>query len=330
MFATSNSPSLVSRVASLPLLKSLLTMTSTAVSAAVGFLAVASCPSHAQEIQITNEYSLPQVEPIYSGQIYIASDVPQNGLSEPWSISNLRLNFAPQGESMVAGEQKQDPIGSPHPLPWSWILEIQSRVVAPSASQMFYYRSPALLSPDGLHSTYTRMQVLRVAEPHQSQVSSLLFLENMETGELQFLAATSPQMQHVLLQGTDSQQPGMLSMLMPISWSEDGDRVLVRAFESIFSTDIAADYAIIWHQASNQVETVVPTSAQYSNAVLLGWSQTYDDEVLFQVGNLGDERWPLMAVSERGDYQMVATDQAITYGQTTATFWNGPQASAID
>ena len=223
-----------------------------------------------------------------------------------------------------------DPIGSPHALPWRWVLDIQSLSLASATSQMFYYRSPALLSPDGVYSAYTRMQVLRVADPQQSQVNSLLFLENMETGEIQLLTATSTEMQHILLQGANSQQPGMLSMLMPISWSEEGDRILVRAFESIFSTDIASDYAIIWHQATNQVEPVVPTNGDYGHAVLLGWSQTHPDEVLFEVGNLGDEIRPLMAMTTAGEYYMVVADQPITYGQTTATFWNGPQVVAVD
>ena len=337
MFATSQRPTLAQSITDPSFLKSLFTVSSTAVSTAVGFLSITTStlvglPSHAQEIQVMGEYLLPEATQIYSGHIYTASDVAQLGIDNSWTEPNLYLNIAPQGGGAVtgAGGRRLDPIDSPHPLPWSWIVEIQSRMLEPSTSQMFYYRSPALASPDGDYSAYTRMQVLRVAEPHQSQVSSLLFLENMETGSLQFLTATSPEMQHILLQGADSQQPGMLSMLMPISWSEEGDRVLVRAFESIFSTDIAADYAIIWHRASNQVEHVIPTSAQYSNAVLLGWSQTYPGQILFQVGNLGDESWPLMAMSEAGDYHMVAADEPITYGQTTATFWNGPQASAFE
>ena len=293
-------------------------------------------PSQAQEVQLTGEHLLPGVlheaEHVDSSYIYTASEVAQLGGEKPWTETNLRLNVSPQGGVPGAGVggERMDPIDSPHPLPWSWILDIQSRILEPSTSQIFYYRSPALMSPDGLYSAYTRMQVLRVSDPQQSQVNSLLFLEDMETGALQFLAASSPEMQHILLQGTDSQQPGMLSMLMPISWSEEGDRVLVRAFESIFSTDIAADYAIIWHQASNQVAHVVPTNAEYSYAVLLGWSQTNPGEVLFEVGNLGDELRPLMAMSEAGGYHMVTADKPITYGQTTATFWNGPQASAID
>ncbi|NEQ97450.1 MAG: hypothetical protein F6K30_12115 [Cyanothece sp. SIO2G6] len=223
-----------------------------------------------------------------------------------------------------------DPIGSPHPLPWSWVTDIQSRPFTSHLPQLFYYRSPALMSPDGDWAAYSRMQVRRVIDASQSQVSSILFLENMETGAIQFLTASSPAMQHVSLNGTDSQQPGMLSMLMPISWTETGDRVLVRAFEAIFNTDIAADYAIVWHQASNQAEAVVPTNAQYSNAILLGWSRNQPDRLLFQMGNLGDETWPLVTVGNTGDNTIATVDQPITYGQTVSAVWNGPQISALD
>ena len=324
MFATSQRPTLVQSVAGssvrLSALKSLFTVSSIAVSTAVGVFSIstiAALPSQAQDLETRVGYSTQLAEPIAADHIYTAQDIVQ-------TIANSTQNGASTGGGHL------DPIDSPHPLPWSWILDIQSRSIEPSISQLFYYRSPALMSPDGVHSTYTRMQVLRVSDPQQSQVSSLLFLENIETGALQFLTATSPEMQHILLQGANSQQPGMLSMLMPISWSEEGDRVLVRAFESIFSTDIAADYAIIWHQSSNHVEQIVPTNGQYSYAVLLGWSQTHPDEVLFQVGNLGDELQPLMAMTEAGRYHMVTADEPIIYGQTTATFWNGPQASTIE
>ncbi|MEB3230360.1 MAG: hypothetical protein VKJ64_05070 [Leptolyngbyaceae bacterium] len=223
-----------------------------------------------------------------------------------------------------------DPIGSPHLLPWSWVMDVQSRAVDSTLPQLFYFRSPALVSPNGTHAAYSRMQIKRVVDASQSQVSSILFLENLETGDIQFLTASSPNMQHVLLHGIDSQQPGMLSMLMPVSWTEEGDRVLVRAFEAIFNTDIAADYAIIWHQPSNQADAIVPTNAQYSNAVLLGWSQSQPDRALFQVGNLGDEAWPLVTVGETGDSTIATTDQPITYGQTVSAVWNGPQISALD
>ncbi|MGK7890422.1 MAG: hypothetical protein AB4042_13885 [Leptolyngbyaceae cyanobacterium] len=223
-----------------------------------------------------------------------------------------------------------DPIGSPHPLPWSWVTDVQGIDINSPLPQLFYYRSPALMSPNGTHAAYSRMQIRRVTEASQSQVSSILFLENLETGDIQFLTASSPDMQHALIHGIDSQQPGMLSMLMPISWAENGDRVLVRAFEAIFNTDLAADYAIIWHQASNQAEAVIPTNAQFSNAILLGWSQNQPRRILFRVGNLGDETWPLVTVGETGDNTIATSDQAITYGQTTFAAWSGPQFSAFD
>ncbi|MEM9214454.1 MAG: hypothetical protein AAGD25_08915 [Cyanobacteria bacterium P01_F01_bin.150] len=311
MFATFQRPTLAQSIAGSSFLnlfpKSLLTTSSTAVSAAVGFLAMgvmAALPSQAQESDMTGGDFNQSADPTFSAQI--------------------------DAVQAINPSERLDPIGSPHPLPWNWVLDVQSLSMESAASQMFYYRSPALMSPDGAYATYARMQILRVADPQLSQVNSLLFLENMETGEIQFMTATSPEMRHILLKGADSQQPGMLSMLMPISWSEEGDRVLVRAFESIFSTDIAADYAIIWHQTPNQVEHVVPTNAEYSHAVLLGWSQTNPDEVLFEVGNLGDEIRPLMAMVEADDYYMVTADKPITYGQTAATFWNGPQTVAID
>ena len=314
MFTSPRRTSISDRAVNISWSQALSVVSAIAVGTAIGSLSVShftASSSSTDDAQSTGGYSTHAV------------DDTQAATADEHTSGSLSISAFPIGGSV-------DPIDSPHPLPWSWILDIQNRTPTSSTPHLYYYRSPALISPDGIHAAYSRMQVQRVSNPNHTQVSSLLFLENTETGDLQFLTASSPEMQHILLQGADSQQPGMLSMLIPISWSESGDRVLVRAFESIFSTDIAADYAIIWDQASNHVEHLIPTNAQYSNAVLLGWSQSYPDNVLFRVGNLGDEHWPLMSMDDTAEYRVGAVDRPTIYGKYRTTFWNGPQASAAE
>ena len=194
-----------------------------------------------------------------------------------------------------------------------------------SNSTQHYYRSHSLISPNGEYKAYSRIQMQVEPEIYLSRVSSVLFLENLRTGDLQAITATSPFAENPFI-GNSSDLAGTISIVLPISWSASGDRLLAREFESIFGSDIASDYALIWDKTLNAATTVTPTGIEYTNAILLGWSETDQTCALFQAGNLGETSWPLWAVNSQGDTLEARSDRPKTYGQVTNSIWAGPQA----
>jgi len=229
-------------------------------------------------------------------------------------------------ESSVPVTSVQDPLNSPHPIPWQWIEQTQAMAGSVTESQMRYYRSHALVSPDGQYAAYSRIQMEILPGTVQDRVTSLLFLENLQTGELQFVAASSPQVKNPNITAAEYEQPGMIAVLIPVAWSELGDRLLVRGFESRFGTGLASDYAVIWDRTTGAQRAIVPSNISYTNAILLGWSQTHANQVLFRAGALGDESWPMVAVNSDGVAIAAASDQPVVYGQISRDFWNGAQA----
>lgn len=204
---------------------------------------------------------------------------------------------------------------------------LSDRTVVPD-SRMRYYRSQSLVSPDGQYAAYSRIQVQLASHFTQNRVASTLFLENLTTGDLQTITASSPLADNPFVPKGTNPQSGTIAMLIPIAWSEESDRILAREFESIFGSDIASDFAVVWDRPSNQTYTIAPTHVQYSNAVLLGWSQSHPGQVLFRAGMIGNENWSLYAVDVGGQTAPVNHDLPITYGQIVNSVWSGPQAYA--
>lgn len=215
-----------------------------------------------------------------------------------------------------------DPLNSPHPIPWGWVM---ANLAASGSNPTHYYRSHSLISPDGQYKAYSRIQMQVGMEFFQSRVNSVLFLENLKTGDLQAITATSPFAENPFV-GDSSDLTGTISIVVPIGWSETGDRLLAREFESIFGSDIASDYALIWDRTANRASTIAPTRIQYTNAILLGWSQQHSDRALFRAGNMGETPWLLWAVDCEGDTLEAETDRPQTYGQVANSVWAGPQA----
>jgi hypothetical protein len=213
-----------------------------------------------------------------------------------------------------------DPLDSPHPIPWSWVM---ANLTDSNATQ-HYYRSHSLTSPDGEYKAYSRIQMQVESESYLSRVNSVLFLENLKTGDLQAITATSPFAENPFM-GNSSDLAGTISIVLPISWSASGDRLLAREFESIFGSDIASDYALIWDKTLNAAATVAPTGIEFTNAILLGWSEDDQNRALFRAGNLGETSWPLWAVDSQGDTLEASHDRPKTYGQLTNSIWAGPQ-----
>jgi hypothetical protein len=219
-----------------------------------------------------------------------------------------------------------DPLNSPHPIPWNWVTSIVfgSHSVPNSYG---YYRTQSLISPDGRYAAYSRIQVQLGTHFSQSRVVSVLFVENLHTGSLQTLMASSPFADNPFMASAAPDQAGTIAIVIPIAWSETGDRLLSREFESVFCTDLASDFAVVWDSKTNQTQTLAPAEVPYSNAILMGWSQVMPGQVLFQAGMMGEANWGLYAVDGKGRTSLVRGDRPVTYGQIKTNVWAGPQAA---
>ncbi|WP_413172169.1 hypothetical protein [Anabaena azotica] len=229
-----------------------------------------------------------------------------------------------------------DPMGSPHPIPWKWIMMTQETMGGQGRSGVRHYRSIPVVSPDGRYAVYSRVQLEVNPEMHNSRVTSLLFIEDRQTKSLRVMAKTSDVNDPLLKQAvseTQSQAEGKIGVLVPISWSQKGDRFLARKFVGIFNTADVTDQAVIWDRQDNNIKTVAPVQADDDHekiAILLGWSKQQPDHALFRSGELGEENWPLVQVASDGKTVNVTTDgdQPVTFGVTESQIWAEPQVAS--
>lgn len=247
------------------------------------------------------------------------------------------IESAPASTTVPAAEEgaidavaQMDPLDSPHPIPWNWVITTHADVSSKLGYGLRYYRSQALISPDGRYAVYSRIQMQVQPELYYSRVVSVMFVENLQTGKLQVVNATSPLADNPLVAGEDADLPGTISVLTPIGRSETGDRLLARQFEGLFNSSDATDFAVIWNRQQNRSSTIAPSQTKYNHeiSILLGWSQAEPNQVLFRAGNLGDEQWPLWAVAGNG-MTVAATDmdQPLVFGQRLDPVWSGPQVA---
>jgi hypothetical protein len=243
-----------------------------------------------------------------------------------------------QAEEAQAAEQ-QDPIGSPYPIPWKWIQSTHQAMSARGISGVRHHRSLPVISPDGRYAVYSRVQLDVKPELHASRVSSVLFVEDRQTKKLRIVSSTStnydplikPRINN-LQQQDDPNGHGTIGVLVPVSWSEKGERFLARKFEGWLSTSDSTDRAVIWDKQKNNSNTVAPSQAEDEHekiSILLGWSKTQPGHVMFKTGELGDEEWPLVNVSSDGKTVSAADiDQPVTYGQKVTKMWGSePQVA---
>jgi hypothetical protein len=217
-----------------------------------------------------------------------------------------------------------DPLDSPYPVPWNWILAMLSASQSSQSSKQFSYRSPTLISPDQTHAAYSRIQLHAEPDYYRSYITSVLFVENLQTGDLQPITPTSPLADNPFLNRTTHRE-GQISMVVPVSWSETGDRLLAREFESMFGSSLASDYGVIADLTQQQVKTIAPTRIHYTNAVLLGWSQQHPERALFRAGMMGDQYWQQWTVDSHGNTNLAIDDHPLVCGQPSTTVWTGPQ-----
>ncbi|MCC5630884.1 hypothetical protein LC613_23975 [Nostoc sphaeroides CHAB 2801] len=255
--------------------------------------------------------------------------------SEPTTTTEIPVS-EPRDESQA---EQIDPIGSPHPIPWKWITATQEAIGSKGGSGVRHYRSIPVVSPDGKYAVYSRVQLEVKSEMYNSRVTSVLFVQDMQTKKLWVMASTTPvsdpllKVKAVKRESSEETDPsGKIGVLVPVSWSEKGDRFLARKFQGIFNTGDSTDSAVIWDRLKNHANTVAPANANEEEhdkiAVLLGWSKRQPDHVLFRAGELGEENWPLMQVANDG--KTVTTtdeDQPITFGKKVTEIWAGPQVA---
>ncbi|MDB9372659.1 hypothetical protein [Nodularia sphaerocarpa] len=237
-------------------------------------------------------------------------------------------------EAMLA---QIDPIGSPHPIPWKWILATQEAIAANGGSGVRHYRSVPVTSPDGRYIVYSRVQLEVRPEMYNSKVTSVMFVEDTQTKKLRVMASTAPLSDPLLnrnrtvssSEAVDTNLSGKIGVLVPVSWSEKSDRFLARKFEGKFNTGDSTDQAVIWDRQKNHINTVAPSREEHEHekiAVLLGWSKNQPDHALFRAGEMGEENWPLVQVTSDGQtVNSTDTDQPITFGQQITEVWAGPQ-----
>ena len=233
-----------------------------------------------------------------------------------------------RNEESVA--QQNDPIGSPYPIPWKWIQATQSAISSKGGSGVRYYRSVPVISPDGRYAVYSRVQLEVKPEMYNSRVTSVLFVEDRQAKKLQVVTATHPindPLLKVKVSSSSNDTQGSIGVLVPVSWSASGDRFLARKFEGLMNTSDLRDHAVIWDRQKNRFHCVTPKQEQVEHeiAVLLGWSKTYPDHVLFRAGEMGEDNWPLVTVANDGSTVIAPqADQPVIFGQKFTELWATP------
>ncbi|MGB2926606.1 MAG: hypothetical protein WBB82_15005 [Limnothrix sp.] len=218
-----------------------------------------------------------------------------------------------------------DPLNSPFPIPWRWILDTHAAVVAGKHDGDELYRSPSLYDQKRHFSAYCRVRLQLKPELYQSRVTSTLFVENLHSGMLSTVTATSPLAPHLFLKTTDEATLGTIALLMPVAWSADGSKLLARQFEGYLGSGAMSDYGVIWDSQTEAAVTIAPaeTAVDYTHSILLGWSENTPDQVLFQAGCMGEEDWQIWAVAQDGSTKLALADRAMAYGETSAPIWSG-------
>ncbi|MBW4556373.1 MAG: hypothetical protein KME59_10615 [Trichormus sp. ATA11-4-KO1] len=289
----------------------------------------------AQKFKIAHIQSLPKKENLLSREMSTAKSLTVTPIKlQPNSTTEI-----PAVEELDEAQVAQvDPIGSPHPIPWEWIVATQEAISANGGSGVRHYRSVPVISPDGRYVVYSRVQLEVRPEMYNSKVTSVMFVEDTQTKKLRVMASTAPLSDPLLNTNLASPEPvdtdrnGRIGVLVPVSWSEKSDRFLARKFEGKFNTGDSTDQAVIWDRQRNHINTVAPAREEHEHekiAVLLGWSKNQPDHALFRAGEMGEEDWPLVQVASDGKtLNTTDTDQPITFGKKVTQVWASPQVAS--
>ncbi|RMF26123.1 MAG: hypothetical protein D6756_04285, partial [Cyanobacteria bacterium J083] len=255
--------------------------------------------------------------PLAANEVNLADKI--NLISQA-NINPSGISVSEQETNFSIPSWAKDPLPSPYPIPAEWIFGTQARSSQTKQSSTNYYRTSQIISPDGKFAAYSRLELQAEPELPQSQVNSVLFIENLQTGELEEI---NTQMYFIQLpEAASSILPGVMKILIPASWSKNGKYLLVRQLEGIFSSSDVSDVALVWDSNTSQIKPLLPLGVEYTTAVLLGWSSAESERILFRASILGEEphTW---AVYLNGQTVLAEDDQplSITYGSIHKTNW---------
>jgi hypothetical protein len=205
-----------------------------------------------------------------------------------------------------------DPIASPYPIPWGWVEKAQSEVTRSGRAEVRSYQSEQMVSPDGEYTAYSQIRMRVEPQFTASQISSALVIKHRPTGQIQQIELPTRLLRN---SARPSDLTGTIAILWPVGWSQTGDRLLIRNFVALTSSDIASDSAVVWYRQSKRTATICPQSVDYDTAVLMGWSATHPNQLLFRTSLLGDSQEQLWAVNEQGQTIAAPGDRPLIYGQ---------------
>ncbi|AFY37798.1 hypothetical protein Lepto7376_1454 [[Leptolyngbya] sp. PCC 7376] len=218
----------------------------------------------------------------------------------------------------------RDPLNSPFPLPWQWILDTQAAVTAGKHPGKELYRSPSLYDPQHRFTAYCRVRLDLKPAMHDSRITSTLFVENLETGVLNTVIARSPLAPHPFQNGDIVDAPGIISLIMPVSWSTDGKKLLSRQFEGFLGSCDISDFGVIWDSETEETLTLSPSAnVEYTHAILLGWCEHHPEQILFQAGSIGEDNWQNWAVALDGKTSSAVDDAGVVFGEINSNIWSG-------
>ena len=221
----------------------------------------------------------------------------------------------------------RDPLNSPFPMPWQWILETQAAVTAGKHPGKELYRSPSLYNPEHQLMAYCRVRLDLKPLMHQGRITSTLFVENFQTGTLHTVIAKSPLTPNPFQTGKTFDEPGIMSLIMPVSWSADGTKLLSRQFEGFLGSCDISDFGVVWDGITEETITLTPSDTiDYTHAVLLGWSEADPGAILFRTECLGDDHCKYWAVSPDGKTVSVNNDSGLVFGEFSNNIWSGSNA----
>jgi hypothetical protein len=181
------------------------------------------------------------------------------------------------------------------------------------------YVGSAIASPDGQRKAHSEISLELHPEVTQSRVASHLIITDAKGTEIQKIASSMHLGDGMVKETSGTAAVGTLSILMPATWSKDGQQLLARQFEAVFGSDVSSDYALVWNRKTQQVKTVAPVPQDYDTAILLGWSHRNPDQILFRTAILGEQKTTLVAVNHDGVTVASEGDRVLHLGQSMMT-----------
>jgi|GEM_PF-3293578 len=216
-----------------------------------------------------------------------------------------------------------DPLQSPFPLPWAWIEQGHAAALKANAPRTYTQQTARYVSPDGRYVAQATLHFQAAPQAFQQRLVSTLEITDRHTGDRQRIESVQEVPPEFLAEVPRGQ--GLIAVLVPVGWSQTGNRLLVRQFMGLFASDLVSDAAWIWQPDRGHVATVYPTAADYDVATLLGWSDTHPEQVLFQTQVLGEPQAMVWAVDSQGSSQLAQGDRPAVYGTTLPATANARQ-----